>query len=96
MTDDASNPDEISALRAENARLRGLVGPDEPALVRRTPDKAVYLRSDLRDARFFAEHRASILRAASEGRIVDDSPDWKIPGAKSQAQREAARKAATK
>jgi hypothetical protein len=83
MTDDTRPPDaaEAARLAAENAELRRelarLTAPAAPTLVRKGSDRHVYLRSDLTDARFFAEHRADILKAASEGRIVDDMPDWR-------------------
>lgn len=57
MTDD---------LAAENARLRA-----ELARVRAEP--VTFRRSDLRDARFFRDHREDILRAVSRGEIVDDT-----------------------
>jgi hypothetical protein len=34
--------------------------------------KPQFMRSDLRDQRFYAAHEAEILAAAREGRIIDD------------------------
>jgi len=73
--------DQLRTARSEIDRLAAAV--PVPNVVRPTggdaPD-AVYLSSDLRDPVFFQAHRRGILKAAAEGRIVNDGPDWRIGG----------------
>lgn len=42
------------------------------------PDRPVFHRRDLRDARFFQANREAILEAVKDGRIVDDGA-WRVP-----------------
>jgi hypothetical protein len=45
----------------------------------RDQGKRTFLRSDLADVRFVEEHKAEIMLALAENRIVDDRPSWRIP-----------------
>lgn len=55
------------------------------ATVRRADRRPIFNRSDLRDAAFYAEHRADILEAARDGRIVDDLPGWQTQPRKTRS-----------
>jgi hypothetical protein len=60
---------------AELSRLKNPAAP----LVVRDQGKRTFLRSDLADAAFYEEHKAEILLALAENRIVDDKPSWRVP-----------------
>jgi len=53
---------------------------DGPVIRPAADSKPRFMRSDLKDPAFYAEHEAEILAAAREGRIVDDvtpnKPKW--------------------
>jgi hypothetical protein len=57
-------------LKAKPYLRGGQAIPMSPTNPQRQPN--VFTRSQLRDPRFYAEHREEIMRALAEGRIVDD------------------------
>jgi hypothetical protein len=81
MTD---NPDLTAALaRAERAEARlaefEKAGPGKTIV--RAPDTTalVFTRTALADPATWKQYgRAVILKAASEGRVIDDKPEWRI------------------
>ena len=93
MTDDLA----AALARAERAEAE-LAKYRQDGVTRPPDDDPTFYRQDLADAEFFHAHKAEILRAAARGKIIDDParPDWRVPGSRTQAQREAARKAATR
>jgi hypothetical protein len=81
MTDPTTLEQAIAELRTARAEIDRLAAV--PNVVRPTggdAPNAVFLSSDLRDPVFFQAHRRGILKAASEGRIVNDGPDWRVGG----------------
>ena len=64
MTDDdtTTRRARIASLKGELRELERLEGPP------------IFRRSEIRNVRFFEEHRHEILEAARAGRIVDDLP----------------------
>ena len=98
MTDPIDTPDEATAryqrriaeLELDNSALRKQI-PTVPAQnVVTRPEVPYFKRSDLRDSAFFNAHRKDILRAASAGRIIDDTPGWHAGSPESEASRKAA------
>jgi hypothetical protein len=102
MTEPTTDP--AAELREENERLRqgmrdlmarygaaaAAADPEHP-VIRKATSEPTFYRTDLADPAFFQLHKAEILKAAATGRIVDDAPSWRIPGSRTQAQRDAAK-----
>ncbi len=90
MTDDlAAALARAERAEAELAKLR------EPNVARPTEQIRYFRAADLRDVTFYRANKDEIARAMKAGRIIPDT-SYAVPGATSQAQREAARKAATR
>jgi hypothetical protein len=98
MSDPIDTPDDYTArlqrrvaeLELDNSALRKQVPAIPEARIVRPPEPPYFLRSSLKDSRFWNENRRAILDAASHGRLIDDTPGWRAGSPESEAARKVA------